>query len=244
MQCLRTTDGLLFLGIAGVASGISKIDVRPDGLVSITGDTQTAVDAAREQLEIVHEVISVPSQSVGLLIGTKGQQVRRTLADLGLPHRPRARNSARACAQILELQNLANCRMNVQAGRAGGHVVDMIGTRGNVGKAKALIAYTLETIEEERSRQALIGNLNAQLRSLSTQDRLPANAPGRGTGYQARGARRGRGGPWAVGGRGVQARICPAAAAEIGLAAAVRLGREGCVEGRVAWRPCGCGGWR
>ena len=65
-----------------MAAGISKIDVRPDGLVSITGDTQTAVDAAREQLEIVHEVIPVPSQSVALLIGAKGQQVRLAPADL------------------------------------------------------------------------------------------------------------------------------------------------------------------
>ena len=49
--------------------------MRSDGLVSVVGDTQTAVDAAREQLEIVHHIMTVPSNSVGSLIGTKGQQV-------------------------------------------------------------------------------------------------------------------------------------------------------------------------
>ena len=49
--------------------------MRADGLVHVIGDTQTAVDAARDQLEIIHYQMSVPSNSVGLLIGTKGQQV-------------------------------------------------------------------------------------------------------------------------------------------------------------------------
>lgn len=56
-------------------TGISKVDVRPDGLINIIGDTQTAVEAARDQLEIVQYRLQVPSKSVGSLIGTKGQQV-------------------------------------------------------------------------------------------------------------------------------------------------------------------------
>ncbi len=43
--------------------------------MNIIGDTQTAVDAAREQLEIVQHRMQIPSICVGSLIGTKGQQV-------------------------------------------------------------------------------------------------------------------------------------------------------------------------
>ena len=77
----------------------------------------------------------------------------------------------------MELQHLANCRMNVHDDENGGHVCEMLGTRSNVEKAKALVAYTIETIEEERSRQALIGNLSAQLRSLSANDKGGRSAP-------------------------------------------------------------------
>lgn len=79
--------------------------------------------------------------------------------------------------------------MNVHEDGLGGHVCEMLGTRRNVEKAKALVAYTLESIEEERSRQTLIGNLNAQLRSISIQDKgipptnfVPSRMPRRGRG--------------------------------------------------------------
>ena len=80
--------------------------------------------------------------------------------------------------------------MNVHEDGLGCHVCEMLGTRTNMEKAKALVAYTLESIEEERSRQALIGNLNAQLRSISAQDQSGPAAPS----VTARVMRRGRGG--------------------------------------------------
>lgn len=79
--------------------------------------------------------------------------------------------------------------MNVHEGDSGCHVCEMVGTRTNMEKAKALVSYTLESIEEERSRQALIGNLNAQLRSISAQDQNGPVAPS----VPARVMRRGRG---------------------------------------------------
>ena len=67
----------------------------------------------------------------------------------------RAWSAGGAERQIAELQSLTNCRLKVRDGGEGlgGAAVEIVGSHKCVDKAKALIAYTLESIQEDRDRQ-------------------------------------------------------------------------------------------
>mmetsp|Transcript_65913 Transcript_65913/g.176635 ORF Transcript_65913/g.176635 Transcript_65913/m.176635 type:complete len:379 (-) Transcript_65913:955-2091(-) len=121
--------------------GILKVDIHPSGLVTIMGENQENIEAARGYIEIVRETMPIPSNLVGSFIGTKGKE-------------------------IMELQRMAECRINVQEQEGGGHRLELVGPRARVERGLGLAGYALQTLVEERSRETLISSLSSQLRSL------------------------------------------------------------------------------
>jgi hypothetical protein len=76
---------------------------------------------AREKLEVLEERISIQPQEVGFVIGKQGKQVQG-------------------------LEQLSSCRIQVNS---TSNEVIITGVRACVEKARALLAYTLETFKEQ-----------------------------------------------------------------------------------------------
>jgi len=97
-------------------------------------------EAARASLEVVAEEVEVEEWEVGWIIGKKGQTIN-------------------------EMQGMSGCRISV-TNKGEKPVVELVGIKTCVDKGKALVAYTVESAQDQRQKEVMIHKLSGELRSM------------------------------------------------------------------------------
>lgn len=127
----------------GAPQNVALLSLNGD-VVSLNGGSVAQAEAARASLEVVTEEVGVDEWEVGWIIGKKGQTIN-------------------------EMQDMSKCRISVTH-KGGKPVVELIGVKTSVDKARALVAYTVESAQDQRQKEIMIHKLSGELRSLGISE--------------------------------------------------------------------------